>query len=215
MAKQKSEPKVSKRPLNDILKDFIMLEETADPETGELNAELCEKLSQELSDKSDAIGYYILLKQKEIEATKIMADSYKLKAQSKQKKLDNYKKFISRAVRQFGEIEISGENENKWFRGGVIGLKDISGDDIEIIEPEKIPDPYLEFVTTLSNDEKKIVQSAFPKLLINFKPKPANSLIKEAVLIKKKKIPGVEKVFREKITVTGLTKINEEKIIIQ
>lgn len=110
---------------------------------GELTPELEMKLNNiaaEIPKKVDNIGFFIVTREKEIEALKIMEKSIYAKRKSIEKAIERFKSWLAFPAREFG---VDGK-----IKGNVVTIKDISREVFDYI-PDSIPFDCQQMVVTL------------------------------------------------------------------
>ena len=217
---------------------FALIEEHADPDTGEiidLPGEVEEQLNQlteQLSEKVDAVGFSMVMQAKSIEALQVMKKSIDAKIKTKKNSIDRFKKFLAPIVRKFGTWNKG--NKNRQLVGPVVKIKDISKLDWELDLNANIDDkfktvqltyPYSFFKKNrdkLEEDQEllsvdfgvdvELLKLEYDTDFSNFNKVPILSenkfyLSKPKDKIKYPSIPGITKKWKDNVSFLGLKKL--------
>ena len=119
----------------DIERIYELIEQYADPETGELNIPArvekdLQKFTGQLNTKADAIGFAQIKKEKEIEALKQMKASITARQKTIENSINRVKKFLAPICRRYGTP--AGKRNLPALQGQVIKIKDNSRYEYEL-----------------------------------------------------------------------------------
>lgn len=166
---------------------------------GEITPEIEAKLNAvaaQIPKKVDQIGFFVVMREKEIEALKIVENTAKNRRQSIEKAIKRLKSWLQFPVDEWGE-------EGK-LKGAIVTIKDISKDVIEIIDPEAVPFECQDMMVTL-----RIPLPEYDKLITN--KLLQKYAIKSVMQVNEEKIDentkGCQKVFRKNVSFLGLKKL--------
>lgn len=181
-------------------KIFDQIAENDGEMTPEIEAHL-NQMAVEIPKKVDNIGFFVVMREKEVESLKIMEKSIYAKRKSIEKSIDRLKSWLAYPARQFGE-------DGK-LKGAVVTIKDISCEKVEVMKEDEVPFDCLDMVVTMRipyhTYQGLVKDPLFQQYTTKAEPKVNTDLITETT-------PGCKKNLIKNVSFLGLKKLEVKAV---
>lgn len=121
------------------------------------------ELYEVLSRKVDNIGLSIAIQEGEIDSIKQFKEAIQSRITARENDIKNFKTFLSKIVKVFGDFEGKEGNKSQWLRGKIVGIKRIEKIEAKVVDEKAIPEKYTSIQIELTPAQYRKVVAKFSK----------------------------------------------------